>query len=508
MFVLVIVCLVAAEDGEGEPMERAATRLPAALADRVGPELLLKVMSDPQRPRYHAAPYAYYMGDPNGLIQVDGVYHLFYQHAPTLEPEMRMHWGHQRSVDLLHWEHMPIALYPDPYHDACSGSAVNDNGRVTAIYTGAEPQQQCIAFAEGEDLATLRPYEGNPVVAGPPEGLAVAGFRDPYVWREGDAWLMAVGSGIQGEGGALLLYASPDLVHWDYLHPLCTGDRETTHDMWECPSLVPLGRGKHLLAINALPLPVDWARMKAVCFVGTYADRRFTAERQADLDLFGEIWAPQIFRDDRGRNILMAMAWEARPWQQHGWGTCQTLPRVMALGEDGELRVDPIEEVETLRRTHRRLEGIAVGPDAVTLAPDTGGDALEVIAVFEPLSAHRDIPERFGVVVRRSPNGEEETRVGYDTVAGRVFADRSRASLDPEAQGGTRDDRGCLELDANAPITLRVFVDRSVLDVFVNRRAAGTLRIYPTRADSLGVGVFCEGGQALLRSLDVWTQGD
>jgi len=143
----------------------------------------------------------------------------------------------------------------------------------------AFPQRQCIATST-DDLLTWEKHAGNPVIVAPPEGLDVTGFRDPCVWREGDTWYALIGSGIQGVGGTALLYKSPDLIHWEYVHPLCVGDHHDTGEMWECPDLFPLGtlnedrnKNKHVLLVSIQP-----EFLYAHYFIGTYADHKFVPE--------------------------------------------------------------------------------------------------------------------------------------------------------------------------------------------------------------------------------------
>ncbi|MDP6368586.1 MAG: glycoside hydrolase family 32 protein, partial [Planctomycetota bacterium] len=135
---------------------------------------MIDLMRDPHRPSYHFAAPSDWMNDPNGLIQWDGRYHLFYQYWPgmltdALPPglkEARAHWAHAASDDLVHWEHLPIALAPKPGggdQDGCaSGCMVDHNGVPTAVYTGFHPQVQCIARGSA-DLVTWTKHPGNPV---------------------------------------------------------------------------------------------------------------------------------------------------------------------------------------------------------------------------------------------------------------------------------------------------------------------------------------------------------
>lgn len=193
---------------------------------------------DPHRAQFHFQPPKYWMNDPNGLIHWKDEYHLFYQHNPESLAWTNMHWGHAVSKDLYHWEHLPVALAPTP--GGCdelgvwSGCAVDNDGEPTLMYTGVVPEVQCVAIGDAA-LRSFKKYPGNPVIARPPEGLDVAGFRDPCAWREGDGWRCVIGSGIQGQGGAVLLYRSSDLRKWEYLHPLLIGNKDENGAMWDCP---------------------------------------------------------------------------------------------------------------------------------------------------------------------------------------------------------------------------------------------------------------------------------
>ena len=104
-----------------------------------------------------------------------------------------------------------------------------------------------------------------------------------------------------------------------------------------------------------------------------------------------------------------------------------------------------------------------------------------------------------GISVRRSPGAEEETTISYDAVSERVALATGRSSLGPDAGGATYQD--ALKLSAGQPLTLTVFLDGSVVEVFAHGRTCLTGRIYPTRSDSLGVGIFAKEGQARVKSL-------
>jgi beta-fructofuranosidase len=474
---------------------------------------LARVAADPQRPRCHFMPPANWMNDPNGLLYYEGRYHVFYQHNPydatwggrSGTPLYRnpdgasggtMHWGHAVSSDLLHWQHLPIALTPTPGgpdKDGCfSGCAVVHDAVPTLLYTGVQPEVQCVATSR-DALQSWTKYTGNPVIANPPEGLEVTGFRDPCVWKEGEEWLMLIGSGLKEVGGAALLYASNDLRRWRYLHPLCIGDRGETGTVWECPDFFPLGE-KHVLLVSPIPLG------KTLFLIGTYANRKFIPERQGCCD-FGDFYAAKSLEDDRGRRLLWGWVWEGRSEAaQHaaGWAGALSLPRLLSLREDGALAAEPAPELRALRRAHRHIDRRRVAGEATLWLPEVHGDCLEIEAEFAPGQA-----QEVGLYVRCAPDESERTRIVYNAVEKRLTVERERSSLSPDVHREAQS--GALALQEDEMLTLRVFLDRSLIEIYANGGACClTSRIYPTRADSTRVGLFAQGGDAHLLRLEAW----
>ncbi len=450
------------------------------------------------------------MNDPNGLIQWDGQYHLFYQYNPNGPSWGTIHWGHAVSGDLVHWTDLPLALSPTPGGpdaDGCwSGCAVDEGGVPTLIYTGVYPERPCLATS-ADDLRTWQKHAGNPVIASPPEGLDVVGFRDHSVWREGRTWYQVIGSGIRNVGGAILLYRSPDLIHWEYVRPILVGDSSRTESlptgtMWECPDFFPLG-DRHVLLVSVY----EDRPLYTAYFIGTYAGHRFTPETLGKLDC-GDIhlYAPQTMLDDRGRRIMFGWIQEGRAeeaQQAAGWSGVMSLPRVLCARPDGLLGIEPAPELESLRGRQRRYTEVALAPSGSGVLEDVRGDCLEIAAEFEPgEAAPAGGAKQFGLKLRCSPDGSEQTSVLYDRSAGRLVFDRERSSLSPDAQRHAQE--GALNLAAGEGLRLHVFLDRSVVEVYANGRLCLTSRIYPSRTDSLGMDLFARGGRAWLKSLDVW----
>lgn len=208
-----------------------------------------KEYSENLRPQIHFSPPQNWMNDPNGLVYYKGEYHLFYQHNPTESRWGNIHWGHAVSEDLLHWEHLNMALKPDEYGLMFSGSAVVDKNDITgffeggdglvAIYTAALPQkskdfylqQQCIAYSKDKGR-TWHKYEGNPVI----ENDYWRDFRDPKVFwhEETDSWVMVV-----TQGKKVNFYRSDDLKNWDFASDFSC-NAFYFEGVWECPDLIKL----------------------------------------------------------------------------------------------------------------------------------------------------------------------------------------------------------------------------------------------------------------------------
>lgn len=469
---------------------------------------------DPHRPQYHFQPPAHWMNDPNGLIQWRGRMHMFYQYNPHGAYHGTIHWGHAVSDDLVHWEDLPVALAPTPDgHDAegCwSGCAVDNAGTPTLLYTGVHPQVVCLATGS-DDLTQWTKPGFNPVITGPPPELQDASgghFRDPFVWRSSVAsrWNMLMGCKAEGEGGRVLLYHSDNLVHWEYAGPLLVGDVTQTKPfwtgtMWECPNLLDFGRRQALL-ISAQATPNDFLYPFYVS--GRFTDSGFEVEMQDILVHGGPVdyfYAPQVTRLDDQRYVLWAWLREGRSDQaciEAGWAGAMSLPLIVSMEADGRLCAEPAPELQQLRRDHQHWSDLNLADGADMLLAGAGGDSLEIIATFADLT-----DGEFGLILRASPDGQEYTRVMVQPAEQRVVIKRDLSSLDT-----TLDRDLCtapVPSTSDQRVTLRVFLDRSIVEVFVNGGQSSVVsRIYPTRRDSLGLGLFSRGGAVQLKSLDVW----
>ena len=447
---------------------------------------------------------------------------------------------------------IPPILYD---REVCfSGSAVIDRGVPTLVYTGIlhglqdAPvmlgRSQCIATSD-DGMLTWRKHPANPVIPHPPpelvdpsrrpeapvwtEGVlpsprrwleqegqdrAIDGRRldaveedetrgqltawhDPHVWREGETWYMGLGCGFLGVGGAVLLYRSPDLISWEYMHPLVRRLR---------PGVQPLA-GAGLLC----------ARRTGTCC----SPRRLRAAAPARPSTWwGSTAATASPRNPRGSSTPTRWPASTAPapcsipragascsgcWPSGAWS-----PAIRTAGPgsspcpgcSGSVRGTACSWTRpprSARAASRDWEfaGEELSPGRPLALAPVQGDCLEMVAEINPGSA-REI----GLQLRRSPGGEEETVVRYDRGEAVLGVDTTRSSLEPDT--GRTVSAAPLDLKPGERLRLHLFLDRSTLEVFANRRACASDRLYPTREDSLGAGLFALGGRARLESLRVW----
>ncbi|NYF78792.1 glycoside hydrolase family 32 protein [Granulicella arctica] len=440
---------------------------------------------DPLRPSYHYLPARNWMNDPCGPIYFHGQYHLFHQYNPNAAVWGDMNWAHAVSPDMVHWQRLPVALSPTPgtadAQGCFTGTAVVHDGRPTFLYTGVQTaplaeatltdpknplrESQCLAIATDDTLSDWKKLPA-PVISAPPPGMKVTGFRDPSPWRDGSTWYAVVGSGIAGKGGMVLLYRSPDLRTWEYLHPLAEGqwsgkpgsDPVDTGEMWECPDFFPLTdsstKAQKYVLIHSSEGKVIWQSG-----VLDKTTMRFQAQKTGELD-YGRVgsnrvifYAPKTQLDANGNRILWGWIAETRPeadYSRAGWSGLMSLPRLLTL-HNGELHMQPAAQVARLRS-----------------------------AALHSAAAHPDKHE-FLATLQQSTSASAPYMLS--NAGGPVLAVRSDLSQDPKTlrinNGTSAQDIVISMPDAlSEQASLHVFIDNSVLEIFIDNRFCFTHRFY------------------------------
>ncbi|MFM5213842.1 glycoside hydrolase family 32 protein [Aeromonas hydrophila] len=453
-------------------------------------------------PSYHLAPQAGWMNDPNGLSWFDGYYHAFYQHNPYTPVWGPMHWGHARSRDMVNWEHLPIVLAPEGAEDkdGCySGSAVVDGDRLALIYTGHKFHgQPCDDnLFQVQCLATSRDgvhFQRDGMVLDTPQG--VHHFRDPKVWREGDQWFMVVGARVD-DIGEVQLYRSADLRQWEYAGVIARADAEMGY-MWECPDFFSLG-DKRVLMFSPQGMTAKGYTNRNL-FQSGYMTGQWQIGGEycalhpfQEMDYGHDFYAPQSFKTPDGRRVVIGWLamWESpMPEKADGWAGMLSLPRELSLSAEDKLRMTPVKELESLRK-EPHLWSVSQLKDQA-LVVEAHAEAMEIALEWD-LSQSR--AETFGLRLGRGAS------VHVDSQSQRLVVERDY----PEhGLCGYRS----VPLPAGNILSLRIFLDRSSIEVFVNDGEYSlSSRIYPAQ-DDRQLTLFSQHGQALIHKAQAWAMAD
>ncbi len=489
---------------------------------------------DPHRPFYHYVNPESTLNDPNGLCFWQGRWHLFYQGTPPEDP--RVHWGHAVSDDLIHWRDLPYAIYPNPEERCFSGASLVEDDRVIAIYHGTQVGNM-VAVSSDPLLLNWEKVTGGPVIPTPPQDGSPQRYTvfDPCIWKkDGVYYSLSAGTLPDGPGGkrvaADFLFRSTDLAHWEYLHPFVEADQYTlVGDDGACPYFWPIGN-KHIL-------PFFSHMSGGQYLLGDYdKGRDKLVVTSGGLFNFGPslpsgVHAPSATPDGKGGVIVIFNMNPGMPTE--GWNQIMTLPRRLTLAGEDELRMEPAGDVESLRSDHRHIEAAALPANEELVLEGIEGNAMELELELDPKGA-----PMVELNVLRSPGKEEFTRIAFykdrgfsvprpASQPGALLAggepavipfdqprpvqvrdslltlDSSYSSTLPEALSRAPE-TAPLRLDSDEPLKLRVFVDRSVVEVFANGKQCVAVRVYPGREDSIGVSLRAQGAEAELRSLDAW----
>lgn len=462
-------------------------------------------ISPQQRPGFHLSARVGWMNDPNGFSFYGGMYHLFYQYHPYDSHWGPMHWGHAVSRDLLHWAYLPCALAPDqPYDkDGCfSGSAVTlPDGRHALMYTGVANeigpdgavrslQTQNIAFGDG---VNYEKYPGNPVLtaADLPAGGSPSDFRDPKLLPDPKGgWFCAVANNNADGGGQILLYHSPDLIHWTFVRAAAK-NRGRLGLMWECPDLFPLD-GADVLIISPqdmLPKGFEYHNGNGtVCLLGSLDTETglFREERDQALDYGIDFYAPQTVLAPDGRRIMVGWLqnWDTcnQHFRSYPWFGQMSLPRELFV-KDGRLCQRPLRELEALRGPALRFDDLLLDNGEITL-PGLRGRMLELELELRP---EGDLYQRFAL--RFAKDDRFHTTVSFRP-------HESVLKLDRKFSGSRRaiiHQRRAKVNQAGGLLRLRVILDRFSCEVFVGDGEQVLSLCVDTPIDADGVSFFADG---------------
>lgn len=486
--------------------------------------------ADPHRPIYHFIRPDGYLNDPNGLCFWEGRWHLFYQAGG----DGCIHWGHAVSEDMLHWRDLPYAIYPGPEPFCFSGGTCVDkeNHRVIAAYYGYsgydfENGYKCgIMIATSSDSLLLnwtKVKGARPVITDrdapcwtPPDAPPVEGQKpykvfDAYIWKEnGVYWLLTAGyepdpvTGRRFREMYLHRCTDDNLENWEFVKPFLENDRfRELGDDGACPYFIPMGDDRRLLlhfSHRAVP-----KYLLGKYDADTQSFTPFSAERLTSG--YQVVVAPSAYpTPDNGAAVIFNMS-EQLP--HDGWYGIMTLPQKLSLGGhwNDMLCRAPFGDISSLYADEKVLCDVAL-PAGEKVFPDFSGTSYEMRL---RLTAD-NIPQTLEVEVLRSKDGEETTKISFYRFKGGMYAIlpyQSDSVLSIDATRSSSDDRFTplppetvsVVMQNTDELDLRIFVDRSVVEVFVNDKHYTCMRAYPVREDSTGVSVLARGGEGRVAEL-------
>lgn len=446
-----------------------------------------QILSDPYRPGYHfvmpegfGSPF-----DPNGAIYWKGRYHLFYIFQDMRLGKKSDHWGHVSSIDLFHWRHHPTLLLDGMYSGNCF---LNKDGIPTMCYhqVGAG---NAMAVALDDDLNNWQKLDA--ITPSTQSGDAHHNkYRswDPFGWVENDTYYAIFGGQRPG-------IAKSDTLdgEWQYVGDLFAHGVEgvSLDEDISCADLFRLGNRDVLLCISH--------QIGCRYYLGEWKNEQFYPESHAQMSWVDRsFFAPESLLDDKGRRIMWAWLLDKNgfgPRWEGGWSGTMSLPRVLSLGDDGELAMDIPEEIEALRYNTFKKEAFDVQPGTDLVIEDIRGNSLELSIEMESDASV------YGVKVCVSPDGAEETAICYEAAQGMLTVDTRKSGPEDTPKDV---EAGPFTLREGERLQLRVFIDKSVIEVIANGRQAVMRRIFPSQPESLGVCLFSIGATAQVHRLESW----
>lgn len=454
------------------------------------------------RPRFHGMPAAGWTNECHGMYYSDGRYHLFFQKNGDGPYMARLHWGHISSENLYDWREEKIAIAPGDWYDikGCWSGCVFADEVVTGskpniLYTAVDYVKAMIAQAspDSDELDDWTKLSANPIINGRPGGLS-DDFRDPYFFRSGDNAYIIVGTSKNNIGCTTLHRYNQTTGQWsndgDIFFKGSNASSEGT--FWEMPNITKMPDGKWLF--TATPLGTSEG-VRTLYWTGSISgdgsfvpDNHSSSPRTVEMnsrDGFG-LLSPTIYQHDN-KTIVLGIVPDKLPsvsnWKL-GWAHCYSLPREWTIDENGALLQKPFDGLSGMRtstlfsRSNFDLNGV------VSLSP-VEGRSVEICGNFEVGESE------FGFNIFKGANGKGV--VSYNPASGELVADFAslpRLTNDNGVYDGVYRCPLPEKPAVGGNIKINIFIDHSILDIFVNDKWATSIRVFPTDADANGIEAF------------------
>lgn len=471
---------------------------------------------DLYRPKFHGMPGAGWTNETHGMTYSNGRYHVFFQKNANGPYMTRLHWGHISSENLYDWKEEPIAIAPAESYDikGCwSGCVFTDDeitgGKPNAIYTAVDYQKAVIAQAAplDDDLIEWEKNAKNPIINGKPAGLS-DDFRDPYFFRNGEDAYIIVGSSKDNIGVATLHKYDKATGNWSNDGKVFFQGSSAASDgrFWEMPTVTQMPDGKWLVTVTPLETATGVHTLYWTGDInsdGTFVpDANSSAPRDFELiskEGYG-LLSPTIYRQDN-KTIVLGIVPDKVPTSENcawGWAHLYSFPREISVDAQGNLLQKPFEGLRNLRsNTAVTYNDIAI--DGVKALEGVSGRQLELYGRFKVGEG------AFGFNIFKNAAGEGS--ISYNPATNELVADFSglnRLSNDSRVYNGIYSATLPERPAAGSEMTLDIFVDGSIVDIFVNDKWATSIRVYPSDSDANSVEVFSTGGSVQAPAVSGW----
>lgn len=451
---------------------------------------------DTNRPTYHAIPEYGWANESYGLIYFQSKYHMFYQKNDVFLGIAQQNWGHFTSSDLVNWEEQNAVLWPDEGWDQAgiwSGSSIIlKDGTPAVVYTGVDGAKAGIGTATSSDsYQTLDKDSYNPVISQAPPGVNMD-FRDPYVWEKNGMYHMIIGSGISSIGGNVVYYQSTDFKNWLYKGIVWQGQKnEGEGSFWEMPVLYEFPNGKEMLLIQKTP---DATPAITTYWIGQFDNGVFTPdfEQAKKLEVVNGLLSPTVTPDAQGMITAIGIIpdeVDAEFQMEQGWANLFSVPQVWELDANNTILIKPHPNLKNLRGTQNTFNNLVLENGGTNYLNNYSGRHFEIDATINTGNAGK-----LGFILGKSPDNRELYRIYYDFSKQQWIVDASKSSLSNLVRKDIR--TGDYAITQGATIHVRVFVDGSVVEVFIDDKAHFTGRFFPTLANSTGLDLFANDGTA------------
>ncbi|GDX46491.1 hypothetical protein LBMAG24_18190 [Bacteroidota bacterium] len=477
------------------------------------------------RPKYHFTPDSMWMNDPNGMVYYQGEYHLFYQYYPKANVWGPMHWGHAVSKDMITWEHLPIALFPDSHGYIFSGSAVIDwqntsgfgsidNPPMVAIYTYHNPekekagaidfQTQGIAYSLDKGR-TWKKYEQNPVISNP----GFKDFRDPKViWHDATKrWIMVL-----AVKDKTMFYSSKDLKKWDFESEYGLKDDKR---LWECPDLFPLkvegsNEIKWILVVSMQSGAPNGGTGTSY-FIGDFDGHRFVnsqpENKQYWLDVGTDNYAMVSWSDipaQDGRKLMLGWMsnWQyAQQVPTYRWRSAMTLPREVTLVKmavkEWKLKSEIVREFESYKEKKTAISKNNIVNDHLLILQKN-----PIVCELNISFNRKPLQGEFTISIS-SPE-KDTLKIGFDPTSNRYFIDRVKAGIsDFNKAFPAKHFSPCLS--QNTSLSMKIILDKSSVELFADEGLTAMTDIFFPIGDMNKIEVHAAGLSKILTNTVVYT---